>query len=212
MKKSFYAFLLAALCALPAQAADIKVLGLFKNAALISVDGRQQLLRAGQSDRSGIKLLAADPRRAVLLVEGRRLELGLSEQVAGNYKEADQAEVSIPRNRNLEYQTTISINGRSTVALVDTGANFVAMSASHAGALGVDYRDGQPTQVNTAGGMAAGYVVTLGSVSVGGITAHSVPAVVIEGAFPHKPLLGMTFLDHVDMQEKDNILILRQRY
>lgn len=38
-------------------------------------------------------------------------------------------------------------------------------------------------------------------------------AVVIDGGnYPEQLLLGMSYLDHVDMEEKDNILTLRARY
>ena len=43
--------------------AQIVVRGLFQQAALLEIDGRQQLLRAGQRDSSGILLVSATPAR-----------------------------------------------------------------------------------------------------------------------------------------------------
>ncbi len=52
----------------------------------------------------------------------------------------------------------------------------------------------------------------LESVDVGGIHVPHVQASVIEGAFPEMVLLGVSYLQHVDMQEKDGILSLTAKY
>ena len=50
--------------------------------------------------------------------------------------------------------------------------------------------------------------VTLRSVSVGGIRVENVQATVLEGDFPSTILLGMTYLQHVDMEENNGVLSL----
>lgn len=88
----------------------------------------------------------------------------------------------------------------------------MALSSVHAQSLGVEYRGGRPVQVSTASGTARGYRTQLSSVAVGDIAVHELPAIVIEGSFPARVLLGMTYPGHLDLQEQDNILILRQSY
>jgi aspartyl protease family protein len=106
----------------------------------------------------------------------------------------------------------LQVNGRQITALLDTGANLMAMSAGHARQLGINYLRGEKALVSTASGVAPAYRVKLKSVAVGGIVADHVAAVVIEGDYPEQVLLGMSYLEHVDMQEKDNILTLKARY
>ncbi|NND44879.1 MAG: TIGR02281 family clan AA aspartic protease, partial [Xanthomonadales bacterium] len=52
--------------------------------------------------------------------------------------------------------------------------------------------------------------VVLDELVIGGITAHNVEAAVIEGSFPQTPLLGMSFLRQVSMEESAGVLTLTQ--
>jgi len=78
--------------------------------------------------------------------------------------------------------------------------------------LGVDYRSGAPGRVETAGGYAPAWLVTLRSVDVGGIEVNNVQASVVEGDYPVSILLGMTFLRHVEMQETNGVLSLSRAW
>lgn len=191
--------------------ADVQVNALFEGSAYLLVDGQQKLLRKGETFR-GVTLLDANPERALIEHEGVRHELNLSSRINANYRENTTREVVIHRDNQLKYMTNAVINGRTMAVLVDTGANLMALSSRHARQLGVRYKEGEPAMVSTASGMARSYRVLLRSVAVGGIVAQLVPAVVVEGDFPTEVLLGMSYLEHVDMQEKDNILTLRARY
>ena len=191
--------------------ADVQVKALFKGSAYLEVDGQQKLLKEGQSF-GGVTLLSSNTERAIVEFNGERQELTLSSRISANYRQNEAKEVTLRRNNQLKYLTTVQVNGRQITALLDTGANLMAMSASHARQLGVNYQRGQRTMVSTASGKAPAYRLNLNSVAVGGIVAHHVPAVVIEGDYPEQVLLGMSYLEHVDMQEKDNILTLRARY
>lgn len=193
-------------------AARVEVQALMADAALLRINEQQHLLRSGQRSPEGVLLVSADPRRAVVEVDGRRSELTLSQRIAGSFAATDQAEVRIERNAQRQYLTTIEINGRRTVALVDTGATMMAISGTQARALGIDYRQGTPGRVSTAGGIRAAYGVQLDKVSVGGIAISFVPATVIEGDYPETALLGMTYLQHVGMREDNGVMYLRQKY
>ena len=47
---------------------------------------------------------------------------------------------------------------------------------------------------------------------IGGIAVNNVEGMVLEGKFPEKVLLGMSYLRHVEMSEKGGVLMLLQKY
>ncbi|MDH4041474.1 MAG: TIGR02281 family clan AA aspartic protease [Gammaproteobacteria bacterium] len=189
----------------------IEVEALFTNAAVLRIDGERKMLKAGQSYR-GVTLLAAVSTGATLEVDGETLEMGVSRHIGTRYETSEPRVVSIPRDATMQYQTTAIVNGRSMPVLVDTGANVVALNSAHARALGVDYSAGVMAQVETASGKVNAWHVTLQSVSVGGIRVDNVEATVVEGDYPSKILLGMTFLRHVKMEETDGVLSLSRAW
>ncbi|WP_167854722.1 retropepsin-like aspartic protease family protein [Mangrovimicrobium sediminis] len=195
------------LASLAAAGPRVVVQGLLPGAAIISVDGERKLMRAGDEFR-GVRLHAATPEVADVEVEGERMQLRLSQVVGTAYAEPELQSVVIRRDNALQYQTRAAINGRDVMVLVDTGANLVAMNEADARHLGVDLANAEPTQVETASGMARAWRVSLRSVDVGGIVVHNVEAGVMEGRFPVTILLGMTYLRHVKMEEKQGVMTL----
>ncbi len=193
-------------------ALEIQAQGLFKNAAVLNIDGKQRMLKVGQSSPEGILLVEANTKRAVIEVNGQREELTLTRRISSNFTQVNQTEVGIPRNRLNQYVSNASINGRRIKVLVDTGANIVALSSAHARQLGIDYKRGTPSAVTTASGRAKAYRLTLKSIEVGGIRVNSVSASVIEGDYPQMVLLGMSYLQHVNMREQDGTLFLQGKY
>ena len=121
-------------------------------------------------------------------------------------------QIDIPRNDRMQYQTTATINGRRIGVLVDTGANIVAMNATQAERLGIPPGTGKATRVETAGNTLVGRSVQLDSVDVGGIRVDNVRATVLDGEYPRMILLGMTFLEHVNLQERNGILSLSREW
>jgi aspartyl protease family protein len=208
-------FMVAGLAVLAGQVrADtppVEVEALFKDGAVVSIDGERKTLRVGQS-HGGVTLLSAYSRTATFEVDGRQLVLGLSRRIGTNFQEPVKPVVTIERNAQLQYQTTASINGRQVQVMVDTGANVVALSSQQAGNMGIDYRTGIPARVETASGVVNAWVVTLRSVSVGNIRVQNVQASVVEGRFPATILLGMSFLQHVDLSENNGVLSLSRAW
>ena len=86
------------------------------------------------------------------------------------------------------------------------------MSSVTANRIGIDYRKlGRPGYVNTAGGVIPTFYVKLSSVKVGDITMHNVDASVLEGSSPREALLGMSFLDNLNMTRDSEKLELSER-
>jgi aspartyl protease family protein len=194
-----------------AAAPQIVVEALFPDAAVLQIDGQRKMLRAGHSF-GGVTLVSADSGTATVEIDGRRQVLQLSRHVGTVYQAPEKQVVTVRRNSALQYQTTAQINGRNVPVLVDTGANVVALNAAQARALGVDYDAGQPAQVETASGRVKAWAVTLRSVSVGGIRVENVRASVVDGEFPATILLGMTYLQHVEMEENNGVLSLSRAW
>lgn len=184
-----------------------------QNAAVLRIDGQQRLLRAGQRSPEGVLLVSATPLAATVEVDGQRHPLSLSRRIAGNFVAPARSEVTIHRDARNQYLTSGLINGVARRMLVDTGASMVALNAADATRLGIDYRrKGQPGRASTAGGVVEAWQVTLDSVSVGGITVHHVPAMVLAGEHPAWVLLGMTYLKHVNLREASGVMVLEQKF
>ena len=97
--------------------------------------------------------------------------------------------------------------------LVDTGASAVALHSSVAQRLGIPYKlEGRKITVNTANGTTAAYELMLDRVQVGDISLSQVRGFVIEAGGPTKTLLGMSFLNQVNMENQGNVLLLQKKY
>lgn len=194
-------------------APDVRVVGLFSDRAVVVIDGKQHILRTGQTSPEGVKLLAADSESAVLQIEGQQVEARLDGRVSARKRSAAVKEFQVWRNSAGMYTTVGSINGLPVPFLVDTGATQVAMNAGEARRLGIDYRvTGMPASVTTASGVERAWAVTLDSVTVGGLELHNVGAVVLEGSLPQQTLLGMTFLSRLEISNDGRLMTLRKKY
>jgi aspartyl protease family protein len=211
MKTAQLIALVAALSFPLASHADVVVLGLFKGAALLKVGGEQKLLKAGQS-WNGITLIEANSKRAIADINGELQTLHISQHISTNFTKPEGRTVIIRKDANLQYVTTAAINGKSAKVLIDTGANIIAMSSRIADSLGIRYTHGIPSRVRTASGVVNAYQITLKSVDVGGLRVEHITGSVLEGSFPEIVLLGTSYLQHVEMSEKDGILLLMGKF
>lgn len=109
------------------------------------------------------------------------------------------------------FESNGQVNGRDLRFLVDTGANIVVLSGRQADRVGLEYRNGVRTYASTASGNAPMYTLVVDQISIGGIKLSNIRTGVIEGDFPPKPLLGMTFLDKLDMRRSGNTMVLKRR-
>ena len=101
------------------------------------------------------------------------------------------------------------INGTSVRMLVDTGASGIALTRDDARKAGIGISIGMPNVVGQgAGGEVKGEYVTLDRISLGGESATSVPAVVLDGG--GQSLLGQTFLGKfASIEIKGDRMVLR---
>ena len=217
MSLSRILLLLLVFCVLAAPGAqaapDVRVVGLFKNRAVVIIEGRQRVLRVGQTSPEGVKLVAADSESALLAYEGEEFKGMLDGRVSTRSKPPATEEVQIWRNSQGMYATAGSINGLPVSLLVDTGASQVAMNAAQARRLGIDYRViGRPAAITTASRLEPAWAVTLDSVKVGDIELSNVEGVVLEGAQPQTVLLGMSYLGRLEIRNDGRLMTLQRKY
>lgn len=207
--------LLLALCINQSDAADnVQIVGLFKDRAVIVIDGKQRILRAGGKPIDGIKLISSTSWEALLELDGKRTRLGLGNHIGNRYAaRTEPPAVRIWSNANGMFTTVGSINGYPVKFLVDTGATMVAMNGRQARRLGLDLEfDGEPQWVTTASNLVKAYRVRLDRVKVGDIELTNVDSAVLDGDYPTEVLLGMSFLNRLEMQRDGTLLELRKKY
>ena len=117
-------------------------------------------------------------------------------------------EVVLVQNRGGHYISPGTINGVEVVFLLDTGATDVSVPLEVARRLGL--KGGVPMQVRTASDIITAYSVTLERVTIGHITRHRVRASVNPQLPGNEVLLGMSFLRHLELVQRDRTLTLRQ--
>lgn len=191
---------------------DVSVHGLFGKSAVLVINGKQRMLKQGQTSPEGVTLISSGKSEAVLEVGGKRVNLGLSQHISSNFQAAKMAEVRVPRGHNGHYFVSGFINGRAIDFMVDTGASAVALNINQAKALGIDYRNGQKIQMNTAGGVTDARDVVLSKLTIGNITLYNVRCIVNIGSHPTIALLGNSFLSKVQMIENEGVLLLKKKF
>ncbi len=191
----------------------LRVVALFPDKAMVEIDGKNRVLKVGKPSPEGVILISSNSREAVIEVDGKRSTLSVEGQIGGTLTGPALREVRISRNALGAYMTVGSINGRTVNMMVDTGATAVAMSEMEAKRLGIPYwLKGERGGVSTASGNARAWNVTLDKVQVGPIVQHNVRAVVVEGGSPEQVLLGMTFLEKVEIENAGSVMVLRTKY
>jgi aspartyl protease family protein len=205
--------LLLALLAARAARADVSLIGVAPGkAAVLSIDGgNPKLVKIGRSWR-GIRVIAVDEQHAVIEVDGaeRRLLLGQHHR-SGAQAQTDRERVVLAADPRGHFFVEGTVNGGRVRFILDTGATVVALPGAEADRLGIDYRKGRPGRIDTANGAALAWAVQLDTVKVGDIALRNVEAVVIESGL-EIALLGMTFLNRVEMQRDGTTMTLIRRY
>jgi aspartyl protease family protein len=151
----FIAVLLLVSASFPAGATDIALIGMLGDkAAVFAVDGGEpKAVKVGQKWR-GISLLSVERDQATVEIDGKQRVL----KIGQHYRSAttvsnERQSVTLSADARGHFFTQGAINGNPVRFLVDTGATSVALPASEAQRLGIDYRKGERGFTNTAGGL-----------------------------------------------------------
>ena len=181
---------------------------------VLTINGKQQMVKKNALTSEGYKLTNIDADKVTLLISGQPFEFKLGAAItASKARNSAKQSVRISRDNHGMYFTSGTINNFPVNFLVDTGATFIAINSTLAKQIGIDYRSlGKPHQANTASGLVTAWKLMLNRVSIGGLELHLVEAAVIEGNFPVKPLLGMSFLSRVKMQDDGLLLTIEEKF
>lgn len=200
-----------ALLSLQASAADISVVGVFPDKAVLVIDGGMpKTYSVGNTVAGGIKLVSVSKNGAVFDANGKRQAIELGEHV-NRISPSATTSVTLQADGRGHFVVQGQINGGTIRMLVDTGASMVALPASDAQRLGIDYTKGRPVAINTANGVVRAYQVKLDTVKIGDIVLNQVDGVVQESGLPIV-LLGMSFLRRMEMRRDGEQMILTKRY
>lgn len=203
---------LALLCAWSccALATDIALVGLMANKAMVMIDGGQRRTLAVGDTAQGVKLLAVESGAAVFEVDGRQRRMQIGQSIVSAAK-AEKPILTLQADDKGHFFTQGSINGEPIRFIVDTGATFVSLGAADARRARIDLSRGERGATMTANGMVRVWKVRLASVKVGDITLRDVDATVHEHDMPIA-LLGMSFLNRMEMRRDGTTMTLLQRY
>lgn len=194
----------------PAFAASVGVVGLFRDKAMVSIDGSPPRLIAAGQVVQGVKLLSANSDAATFEIDGRQRTLTMGQSFASSAG-GGKPSVTLSADPSGHFITPGSINGSSVMFLLDTGATSVVLPAGEARRMGIDYKAGQMMGASTANGVIPAWRVSLSNVRVGNINLNQVEGLVVETSMP-AVLLGMSFLNRTDMKREGQIMTLTLRY
>lgn len=194
-----------------ALAADVALVGLMPNKAMVVIDGGQrQTLAVGTVSPEGVRLVAIEAGAAIFEVDGKRRRMQIGQSIVSAAKAAKPA-LTLNADAQGHFFAQGSINGEPLRFLVDTGATFISLGAADARRARIDLSKGERGTTMTANGVARVWKVRLASVKVGDITLRDVEATVHEHDLP-VALLGMSFLNRMEMRRDGTSLTLTQRY
>lgn len=195
-----------------ANATEVNVTGLFKDKAMVAIDGgKPRMMSVGQS-MGGVKLISANSSNATFEIDGKRQTLGMGQSISTSFAGSGKPTVKLTADSSGHFSTIGSINGYPVRFLVDTGATTIAISTADAARMGIDYKAGERGLSSTANGLVPVYKVTLQNVKVGDISLNLVEGTVIEGAGLPVALLGMSFLSRVEMKRDNSVMTLTKQY
>ena len=194
------------------RATEVQVVALTpgRSARVVIDRGTAVTIQVGETVDT-VKLLRADRGSAVLSVDGATITVSLASATTSAGNAAATGSITLVPDANGQFFASGSVNGRPVRFLVDTGASVTTLSRADAQRIGLRYRDGVPTQSMTVNGRVKGWQIALDSLRVGDVTVHDVIAVVVDNDLLPFGLLGMTYLDHFEIQRQGTTLVLRRR-
>lgn len=205
---------MAALCLLattPAHTADVGVVGLFRNKAVLVINGGEPRTVSVGKTVNGVHLVGVDEDHATVEVDGKRHRLRIGQHAYASASRPGQGSVSLTADAQGHFWATGTINGATVRFLVDTGATTIALGATDARRANIDLSNARSGMGMTANGPAKMWHVKLSTVRVGDVVLNDIDAAVMAYDMP-VALLGMSFLNRMEMKREGNQMVLRKRY
>jgi aspartyl protease family protein len=204
--------LLLLLASLAARAAEVTLVGVFGDkAAILSIDGgAPKTVKVGQK-LGDLTVTTVEKDRATIEIEGKRRVLVRGQTYSSAAGGSDRQSVTLFAGAGGHMLAEGMVNGGAVRFVVDTGATLVTLPGSDAVRLRIDYRKGEAGTMQTAAGPTPAYRVKLDTVRIGGIEINNVDGVVIEKGLG-VALLGMSFLNRVEMKQESGRMTMIRRY
>lgn len=199
-------------CAAALAVADLALIGVIGDkAGVFSLEGGEpKVVKVGQK-WNGITVISVEREQATVEVDGRQRVLRIGQHYRSAAAAGGRAKVTLAADGRGMFHAEGAINGLPVRFMVDTGATYVGMSAGEATRLGIDFRKGRPVMMQTANGRVLNYLVKLDRVRLGDIELTGVEGVVGEQDMPFA-LLGMSFLNRLEMQRDGSSMTLTRRF
>lgn len=183
----------------------VRLLAIGPSHAELQINDTKRSMRPGQESPEGVRLLSISGGYAEIQANGNMHRLRLGERISPM--------LALRADARGHYTMELAINGRRTVAILDTGASSISMSRTEADRLGIAYRDARRIPTRTAAGESSAYLVNLESVQAGSIHLRDVEATIsVLADSPAVVLLGMSFLRRVEMvKDGDRLMLIQSR-
>ena len=192
-------------------AQDVGLAGVLGSKAMLMIDGGEpQAVAIGQS-LAGVKVISVQGDQAVVEIGGRKRPLRVGQHAIGAAPADGSGTIVMTADNQGHFYATGSVNGAAVRFLVDTGATMVSLGASDARRIGLDFNRGQKGMTQTANGQTMVSKVKLDTVRIGDVTLHNVDALIHQTEMP-MALLGMSFLNRMEMQRDGSTMTLRKRF
>ena len=194
-----------------ADAQDVGLAGVMGSKAMLMVNGGEpQSVAVGQS-LDGVKVVSVQGDQVVIEIGGKKRPLRVGQHAIGATTADGSGKVVMTADNQGHFYTTGTINGVSVRFLVDTGATMISLGASDARRIGLDFNRGQKGMTQTANGQTAVSKIQLDTVRIGDVTLHNVDALIHQTEMP-MALLGMSFLNRMEMQRDGSSMTLKKRF
>lgn len=192
-------------------AQDVGLAGIMGSKAMLMINGGEpQAVPVGQTV-DGVKVLSIQGDQATIEVGGKKRPLRVGQHAIGAGNGDGSDKIIMTADVQGHFFTTGNINGTSVRFLVDTGASMISLGATDARRIGLDFNRGQKALTNTANGQVVVSKVQLDTVRIAGVTLHNVDALIHQNEMP-VALLGMSFLNRMEMQRDGSTMTLKKRF
>lgn len=199
------------LCATQAAAQDVGLAGVLGSKAMLMINGGEpRALAVGQSV-DGIRLISIQGDQVVVEMDGKKRPLKVGQNAVGLASSGGSGKFTLTADSQGHFFTTGTVNGVSVRFLVDTGATMISLGRSDARRIGLDMSRGERGMSQTANGPVAVTRTKLDSVRIGEITLNNIDATIHQSDMP-VALLGMSFLNRMEMQHDGSTMTLKKRF
>ena len=213
MAKPYFKLLLLLLSLLPVigGAQDVGLAGIMGSKAMLMINGGEpQAVPVGQA-LNGVKVLSVQGDQVTVEIGGKKRPLRIGQHAIGASNGDGSDKIILTADGQGHFFTTGNINGTSVRFLVDTGASMISLGVTDARRIGLDFNRGQKALTTTANGQAVVSKVQLDTVRISGVTLHNVDALIHQTDMPIA-LLGMSFLNRMEMQRDGSTMTLKKRF